>query len=111
MRLLIDQNLSWRLKTLLAGVFEEIAHVEEFGMDETPDDEIAIFAARGGWLLLTKDHDFVGIALTNGPPMKVIHLGIGNGPVTEARDAILRHRERIQAFADDSERSILLVSA
>ncbi|MEX2628219.1 MAG: DUF5615 family PIN-like protein [Ilumatobacteraceae bacterium] len=49
MKLLVDQNISWRVIRLIADAFPESAHVDEFGLGaETPDarrDDIEAFEA------------------------------------------------------------------
>ena len=45
MRLLLDQNLSHRLKGPLDGVYPGIAHVRDFGLERADDSAVWDFAA------------------------------------------------------------------
>jgi len=58
MTLLLDQNLSYRLKGLLLEMFQNVIHVQEIGFDESEDIEIWRFARDKGWTVMTKDGDF-----------------------------------------------------
>ena len=40
MKLLLDQNLSWRLARALQDLFPDSVHVREIGLDRATDDEV-----------------------------------------------------------------------
>lgn len=95
--------------TLPRGEFEEVAHVSDFEIPHASDEAIHALALANGWIGVTKDDDFVAIALTDGPPTKVVQLWIGNGPKAVARDTLLRYRLQIEAFVGDLERCVLIL--
>lgn len=53
MKLLLDQNLSWRLVSGLQDLFPGIRHVREAGMDRA-DDVVWEHAKREGFIVLSK---------------------------------------------------------
>ncbi|MGO1591734.1 MAG: DUF5615 family PIN-like protein [Ancrocorticia sp.] len=58
MRLLLDQNLSWRLIELLAADGIEASHVRNLGMHSATDSEILSYAAANGFTIVSQDSDF-----------------------------------------------------
>jgi predicted nuclease of predicted toxin-antitoxin system len=74
MRLLLDENVSWRLATYLRPHFEAVLHVRDIGLDESPDTSIWRYARQHGYDLLTKDDDFVRLVLAEGFPPRVVTL-------------------------------------
>lgn len=44
MRLLLDENVSWRLAAYLRSHCEVVLHVRDIGLDESPDTSIWRYA-------------------------------------------------------------------
>jgi predicted nuclease of predicted toxin-antitoxin system len=57
MKLLLDQNLSWRLVKPLQGSFPESAHVRDLGLDRASDVDVWEYARREGFVIISKDSD------------------------------------------------------
>ncbi len=110
MTLLLDHNLSYRLKRLLADLFDEILTLTELGMDETEDLDIWRHARARGWAMMSKDGDWADMALLYGAPPKVIRLRIGNGPWRSAAETVLENADAVQAFLANPESSLLVLS-
>ncbi|MCH8310936.1 MAG: DUF5615 family PIN-like protein, partial [Chloroflexi bacterium] len=58
MRLLLDQNLSPRLKELLADLFPGSIHVRDVGLESATDDVVWSYAGQQGLTIVSKDSDF-----------------------------------------------------
>ncbi len=59
MKLLIDQNISHRLKARIALAFPETFHVKDLGLTNLPDSVIFDFARQEQFdAVLTLDEDF-----------------------------------------------------
>lgn len=80
MKLLFDQNLSYKLCRQLADVFPESTQARLLELQTADDREIWQRAAEGDYLLVTQDADFADRAALIGPPPKIIWLRCGNQP-------------------------------
>ena len=80
MKLLLDQNLSFKLVSSLEGAFPGSSHVRLLGLDQSDDLTIWDHAARSGFTLATLDGDFAELLAMRGPPPKVVWLRCGNQP-------------------------------
>jgi len=80
MKLLFDQNLSFKLVDRLADLFPDSDQVRRLGLDQADDRAIWEHAKRSGFVLVTQDSDFADLAALLGPPPKVIWLRCGNQP-------------------------------
>ena len=61
MKLLFDQNISFRIMRLLPNSFAECCHVQSVGLNNHNDDEIWQFAKQNGFTIVTFDADFFDI--------------------------------------------------
>jgi len=66
--LLIDENLSPRLASAMAGFFPSSIHIRDAGLKGAADLEIWSFAQQRGFTIVTKDDDFRGLSLLRGAP-------------------------------------------
>ena len=76
MKFLFDQNLSWRLPSILEDIFPESLHVREIGFNEAQDIEIWEYAKADGFAIVSKDTDFQQRSLLLGHPPKVVWLRV-----------------------------------
>ena len=88
MKLLFDENLSFRLVAALADIYPESAHVRDLGLLGGEDTAIWTHAADHGFVLTSKDTDFYDRSVFYGAPPKVLWLRIGNGTVAETADLL-----------------------
>ena len=103
MKLLFDQNLSFKLCGRLADLFPGSNQVRQLHLDEANDRAIWQFARDNGFTIVSMDSDFADMAALYGPPPKVIWLRCGNQP-NDAMEKLFRcHAEAITAFAQDAE--------
>lgn len=107
MKLLFDQNLSWRLPQKLADLYSDSRHVREFGMKESEDVDVWEYAKANGCVIVTKDIDFQQRSLLFGHPPKVVRLRVGNCPVQAIEDLLRRYSAVIQKFESDARKSYL----
>lgn len=107
--ILIDENLSDRLVTLLKDLFDDIRHVKQLGLLRTPDLNIWKHAAQHRYdAILTADADMVNLCIELGPPPKVIRIANCNFSTNEAAELIRREAIRIEDFLG-SERPVLIL--
>jgi predicted nuclease of predicted toxin-antitoxin system len=101
MKLLFDQNLSFRLCRLLADAFPESNQIRLIGLEEAEDRAVWEYAKTSGFILVSQDVDFADMATLYGPPPKVIWLRCGNQPTNGIEHRLRNHAEAIAAFVED----------
>ena len=101
MKLLFDQNLSFRLCQLLADLFPESSQVRLLGLDRVDDIEIQQYARREEFVIVTQDADFYRLALLNGVPPKIVWLRCGNQTTSVIESLIRSHAADIQSLLAD----------
>jgi predicted nuclease of predicted toxin-antitoxin system len=109
-RLLFDQNLSYRLVGALVGEYPDSVHVRDVGLSAADDQVVWSYAAANGLTVVSKDSDFQQRALLYGYPPKVIWVRLGNCTTT-AVAALLRARQSdVLAFEADATAAFLVLS-
>ena len=78
MKLLFDQNLSFKLCALLSDLFPDSKPVRDLGLDRSDDRIVWQHAKDNGFLLVSQDSDFADMAAHYGHPPKVIWLRCGD---------------------------------
>ena len=102
--LLLDENLSPTLVSMLGDTFPAIAHVRQFNLLGMPDIEVWRFARLQGYCIVSCDSDFNQLAFVNGAPPQVIWLRIVDAPTAVIRDCLRQHKVAIEAFmAQDAD--------
>lgn len=108
MKLLFDANLSPRLVHTLGDIFPDSKHVQEIGLTLS-DVDILSYSVEQGYIVVTKDDDFEGLAFLGGPPRKVILIRLGNCK-TEAVALLLRTEvELIKQLAVSTSEVLLAI--
>ena len=103
MKLLFDQNLSFKLCAQLADLFPGSDQVRRLGLEQADDSAIWQFAKANGFIIVTQDADFADMAALYGPPPKIIWLRCGNQPTAFVKQLLRNHAAAIAAFAVDAE--------
>lgn len=109
MKLLFDENLSRRLLALLADLFPGSAHVSAANLLQATDSEIWEYARSRGFAIATADGDFYELAITLGPPPKVIWLRGCDYPTAVGEQLMRREAVRISEFIEDADRAVLVL--
>ncbi len=110
MRLLLDQNVSHRLKRPLEAAYPDLAHVRDFALERADDTTVWEFAKNNGFAIVSKDSDFHQRSLVFGHPPKVIWIQLGNCSTSDL-EAILREQQALVAvFLVDPVASLLTLS-
>ena len=78
MKLLLDENLSHRLAAGLQTAYPGSSQVALLGLSGSDDHTVWRHAREQGFVLVTKDDDFLDLAAHHGPPPVVIWLKLGN---------------------------------
>lgn len=109
MRLLFDQNLSYRLVTSLAQIYPNSQHVRMLGLDNADDELIWRYAKEHGFMLCSKDSDFYHRSMVHGHPPKVAWIRLGNCTTEQITTLLQLRQAEIQEFNDDDAVSFFIL--
>ena len=109
MKLLFDQNLSFRLAARLANIFPGSSHVRLLGLEKADDREVYNYAAIHDFTVISKDGDFYQLGLHYGPPPKVIWLNVGNCTTALVAEQLSGYAPEINAFRSQPDTAILVI--
>lgn len=102
MKLLFDQNLSFKLCERVSDLFPGSSQVRLLGLERQDDRALWDYAGANGFVLVSQDADFAEMAALFGPPPKVIWLRGGNRPTAAVEETLRRSQEAIAEFERDS---------
>lgn len=110
MKLLLDQNISYRLVQKLEITFPGTQHVSRLGLTNKSDRDIWETAKREDYIVVTFDSDFYDLSLTLGQPPKLIWIRSGNTTTRNLEGILTGKLDQIAAFGNDSELGCLEIS-
>lgn len=109
MKLLFDQNLSFRLVKTLQVEYPNSQHIRNVGLGEASDDAVWRYATEHGYTVVTKDADFHQRSFLFGAPPKIVWLRCGNASTEIIETLLRRHSEDLLRFSTDEEGSFLVI--
>ncbi|TAF98973.1 MAG: hypothetical protein EAZ44_10800 [Cytophagia bacterium] len=98
MKLLLDQNISFKIMKRLEGLFSEIIHVGRLGLGQTDDGMIWQFAYVNDYIVVTFDDYFEERNLISGNPIKVVKLIFNDTSTDNIAQKLLDNYENIKNF-------------
>jgi predicted nuclease of predicted toxin-antitoxin system len=107
MKLLLDQNLSFRLCRPLAEIFPGTSQVRLVGLADATDRAVWEYAKANGFTLVSLDSDFAEMAALLGAPPKVIWLRCRNQPTAVIENLLRGHAAAIVSFELDAAAACL----
>ncbi|TDE07560.1 DUF5615 family PIN-like protein [Flavobacterium sandaracinum] len=72
MKLLFDQNISFRIISKIEANFPEVKQVKQLGIENYSDVKIWKFAKENEFSIVTFDADFFDLSNLKGHPPKII---------------------------------------
>jgi predicted nuclease of predicted toxin-antitoxin system len=109
MKLLFDENLSFKLPRILSSDFPGSRHVRNCGLKGSPDEDIWEYAKINSFIIISKDADFYQRSLLYGAPPKLVWLRIGNCTRDVLVSLILQYKEDIYQLHNNLDDSILVI--
>lgn len=109
MKLLFDQNLSYRLVHTLREIYPDSQHVRDIGLGEAADEAVWLYAAREGFTLISKDADFHQRSFLFGHPPKVVWIRCGNCSTATIEQLLRLHHPDLIQFAANPEGAFLII--
>jgi predicted nuclease of predicted toxin-antitoxin system len=107
LKLLLDQNLSYRLLGRLDAFFPGSSQIHRLGMEHADDVTIWHFARENGFAIVTKDSDFYERSLVHGFPPQVIWLKCGNVSIRQLEEILAQSVEAISSFLQERKAACL----
>ena len=101
MKLLFDQNISFRLVKRIIDLFPESKQVRELGLENSTDFEIFEYAKRNDFAIVTFDSDFCDLNILKGFPPKIIWLRTGNTTTANIERLLRNKQELIKLFLSE----------
>jgi predicted nuclease of predicted toxin-antitoxin system len=101
MKLLFDQNISFRIAKIISDQYPNAKQVRELGLENSTDLEIWEYAKSNGFAIVTFDSDFYDLSVIKGSPPKIVWLRIGNSSTENTAKALLDNVELIKDFVTD----------
>lgn len=105
MRLLFDQNISFRIIAKISNIFPEAKQVRQLGIENYSDIEIWKFAKEKEYTIVTFDGDFYDLSNFKGFPPKIIWLRFGNTKTDFTANIINSRNSIIKDFINAPEYS------
>ena len=102
MKLLFDQNISFRVVKGLQNIFPGAKQVRELNLENSTDREIWEYAKREDYTIVTFDSDFYDLTLVLGIPPKVIWLRLGNTSSDNLIKIFTENQSVITEFIENS---------
>ena len=102
MKILFDQNISFRSVEMLKDIFPEARHVKDFNLQFGTDKQIWTFAKENQYHIATFDADFYDLVTLHGHPPKIIWLRLGNTSSKNLAIVISGHVALIRSFLSET---------
>lgn len=109
MKLLFDENLSFRLVDRLRADYPGAMHVDQAGLRGMSDHRVWQYARENGYTLVSKDDDFRNLCFVHGAPPKVVWLNLGNAPTSRIAELLTKRKSEVEAFVAESEGSLFIL--
>ncbi len=109
MKLLVDENLSYKLVAHLNDLFPGSVRLSQVGLCRgTNDRAIWQYAKEHGFVIVTADNDFLMLSKTLGQPPKIVLLANCDYPTEAAARLINANAIRISEF-ERNDRPLLIL--
>ncbi|MBN8572137.1 MAG: DUF5615 family PIN-like protein [Ignavibacteria bacterium] len=98
MKLLFDENISFRVLKEIQSFFPGSIHVNKIILKDTNDISIWDYARRNDFTIVTFDEDFNELSNLKGYPPKIIWLRCGNTSTQNIAEKLKSHYSLINTF-------------
>ncbi|MHA3788915.1 DUF5615 family PIN-like protein [Flavobacterium hauense] len=103
MKILFDQNISFRIVTRISKIFPEAKQVRQLNIEGYSDIGIWNFAKENEYTIITFDADFFDISSIKGHPPKIVWLRFGNTTTNYLAEILNSKAEIIKDFISKKE--------
>ena len=103
MKLLFDQNISYRIVKKIEKEYPDSAQVKKLGLQDSTDLQIWDYARKNGYTIVTFDSDFMDMANLKGHPPKIIWLRAGNTKTDSIANLLLSKVDQVTEFLNNQD--------
>jgi len=103
MKLLFDQNISFRIIEKISNLFPESKQVRQIGLQDCKDSEIWEYAKKNNFVIITFDSDFYDLSMIKGIPPKIIWLRTGNTSTENILSILIKNYDLIKEFIENPD--------
>jgi predicted nuclease of predicted toxin-antitoxin system len=100
-KLLFDQNISYRVVKKIEGGYPGSDQVKKMGLENSTDLQIWEFARKNGYAIVPFDSNFMDIANLKGHPPKIIWLRTGNTKTDSIANLLLGKGDQVTDFLNN----------
>jgi len=104
MKLLFDQNISFRLIDKIQDILPKAKQIKLLGLEDFSDREIWDYAKKEGFSIVTFDSDFFDLSVIQGHPPKIIWIRTGNTTTKNIELLIRRNIKLIEDFINNEDK-------
>lgn len=101
MKLLFDQNISFRIVKSLESHFEKVTQVRLENLENSADRDIWEYAKRNDFIIATFDSDFYDFSVIWGAPPKIILIKSFDQTTRSIANLLIEHKKSIVDFEND----------
>jgi predicted nuclease of predicted toxin-antitoxin system len=101
MKLLLDQNISFRITAKIQDIFPDSKQVRDLGLENSKDSFLWNYAKENNYCIVTFDGDFYDLGLIKGSSPKVIWLRLGNTSTQNIEIVLRKNYDLIKTFLTD----------
>jgi predicted nuclease of predicted toxin-antitoxin system len=103
MKLLFDQNISFRVVRKIIQDFPLAISVWDVGLYEEDDIPIWKYTKENEYTIVTKDNDFDNMYGLWGHPSKIIMIRTGNVSNVDLAKLLISRKDRIERFVSNAD--------
>jgi len=109
-KLLFDQNLSYKLVSRLENLFPHSMHIASINLDTSSDMDVWKYAKENNYTIVTKDSDFNEICTLYNFPPHIIWLRLGNSRISATEKALVKYKDKICAIVEENQTGIIEIN-
>jgi len=98
MKLLFDENISFKLCKRLEDIYPDSTHVRFANLENKDDIQVWQYAKDKNYTIVTQDSDFNDLSIIKGFPPYVVWIKTGNSLVSEIENTLRTHSITLHDF-------------
>jgi len=103
MKLLFDQNISFRIIEKISDLFPESKQVRQIELENCKDFEIWEYAKKNDFVIITFDSDFYDLSMIKGIPPKIVWLRTDNTSTENILSILIKNFDLIKEFIENPD--------